>query len=133
MKLSTTMITQEVLIPASPAEVYEALADPKKHAAFTGTGVTGQPKVGGEFSAGDGYISGKFLELTKGRRIVWGWSTTEWPSGYPPSRVEITLSPSKGKTKLVMVHSEVPKSQAESYRQGWIDFYWDPLIRYFEK
>jgi hypothetical protein len=32
-----------------------------------------------------------------------------------------------------MIHSKVPVEQAESYRQGWIDFYWEPLKKYFDK
>jgi len=31
-----------------------------------------------------------------------------------------------------MIHSNVPKEQAASYREGWIDFYW-PLKEYFGK
>jgi activator of HSP90 ATPase len=131
MKTRTTTITQEVIIPAPPAEVYEVLVNPKKHAAMTKAAANGDPKEGGAFTAWDGYIFGEYLGLEKGRKIVWRWSTTEWPEGYPPSKVEITLSPFKGGTKLVMVHSFVPASQAESYRQGWIDFYWKPLREHF--
>ena len=36
-------------------------------------------------------------------------------------------------TELIMIHSKVPVEQAESYRQGWIDFYWEPLKKYFNK
>ena len=32
-----------------------------------------------------------------------------------------------------MTHSEVPIDQAESYRQGWIDYYWNPLRAHFAK
>jgi activator of HSP90 ATPase len=133
MKARTTTFKQEVVIPAAPDDVYWALVDPKKHAAVTGARASGEPRKGGEFTAWDGYILGKVLELSKGKKIVWGWSTSEWPEGYPPSKVEITLSRSGDGTKLVMVHSDVPASQAESYRQGWIDFYWEPLKEYFKK
>ncbi|MGA1975640.1 MAG: SRPBCC domain-containing protein [Conexivisphaerales archaeon] len=130
MKLSTTTIRQEVVLPGTPKAVYEALVDPKKHAAVTGAPATGEAKVGGAFTAWDGYIFGKYLDLVRGSRIVWEWTTTEWPVGYPPSQVDVTLTRSKGGTKLAMVHSKVPTSQAEAYRQGWIDSYWDPLKKY---
>ena len=126
-------ITQKVVIPASPEEVYDAYMDPKKHSAFTGAEATCDPRVGGEFTAWDGYITGKNLELEKGKRIVQEWSTSEWPEDYPPSRLELTFSKVQGGTELVMVHSDVPASQAEDYRQGWIDDYWDLLKDYFEK
>ncbi len=133
MKLKTATITQKVVIPASPEEVYDAYMDPKKHSAFTGAEATCTPKVGGEFTAWDCYITGKNLELEKGKRIVQEWSTSEWPEDYPPSRLELTFSKVEGGTELVMVHSDVPASQAEDYRQGWIDDYWDLLKDYFEK
>ena len=107
--------------------------DAKKHSAFTGAKATGEVKVGGEFSAWDGYITGRNLELEKGKRIVQEWITSEWPEGYPPSRVEFTFRKVKGGTELTMVHSKVPEEQADEYRQGWIDNYWDPLKEYFGK
>ncbi len=133
MKQKTTTITQKVIIPASPEEVYEAFIDAKKHAAFTGAEATCDAKVGGEFTAWDGYITGKNLELEQGKRIVQEWSTSEWPEGYPPSRLELTFRKVKDGTELTMVHSDVPASQADEYRQGWFDSYWDPLKEYFGK
>lgn len=130
MKLGTTTITQVVVVPGTPGAVYEALVNPKKHSAMTGATATGEAKVGGSFTAWDGYIFGKYLDLTKGSRVVWEWTTTVWPAGYPPSQVDITLTRLKEGTKLTMVHSMVPSSQAEAYRQGWIDSYWEPLKKY---
>lgn len=125
-------ITQRTFVPAAtPAQVYDALADPKQHAAFTGSPATGAARVGGRFTAWDGYISGVHRELVRGRRIVQDWQTTEWPEGAPPSTVEFTFSVAKGGTAIRMVHSKVPAEQADSYRQGWIDYYWEPLKAYF--
>jgi activator of HSP90 ATPase len=132
MKLTTTIITQEFIFPGTPIAVYEVLVEPKKHAAMTGAAAEGEAKVGGSFTAWDGYISGKYLKLAKGSRIVCEWTTTEWPAGYPPSQLDLTLTRSKEGTKLTMVHSKVPSSQAEAYRQGWIDSYWKPLKEYLQ-
>ena len=30
-----------------------------------------------------------------------------------------------------MVHSNVPKEQADEIAEGWIEFYWNPLKEYF--
>jgi len=129
----TETIKQKVLIPATPIEVYEAFMDAKKHSKFTGSKATCDPKVGGEFTAWDGYISGKNLELERGKRIVQEWLTTEWPDGQPPSRLELTFKKAKGGTELSMVQSGVPAEQAADTAQGWIEFYWDPLKKYFKK
>jgi len=126
-------IKQVTIIDASPVEVYDAYVDPKKHAAFTGDSATGTAKVGGKFAAGNGYISGKYLKLEKGKRILHEWTTTEWPKGYPPSLVELILKPKGKRTELTMIHSKVPAEQAADYDQGWKDFYWEPMKKYFEK
>ena len=130
---ATTTIQQTDFIPGvKPQEVYDALVDPRKHTEFTGAKATGQAKVGAKFTAWDGYIFGKHLVLEPGRRVVQEWSTTEWPKDAPPSRLEWTFRVKGDGTEVTLVHSDVSADQAESYRQGWIDYYWDPLKQYFE-
>jgi activator of HSP90 ATPase len=129
-KFST--ITQTVKLNASPEDVYEALMDSKKHAAFTASPAKISAVVGGKFTAWEGYIFGKNLALAKGKRIVQEWSTTEWPEGYPPSRLEIALTKSKEGTTLRMVHSKVPAEQRDEYAEGWKSYYWEPLKAHFE-
>lgn len=131
--MKTGTIKQTVLIDASPVEVYEAYVNPKNHAAFTGQSAAGTPKVGGRFTAGDRYISGKYLELEKGRRILHEWTTSEWPEGYASSLVELTLKAKGKRTELTMVHSKVPGEQVEYYAEGWKEYYWEPLKKYFAK
>jgi activator of HSP90 ATPase len=63
-------IRQKVTVPAKPIEVYGAFVDAKKHSAFTGSRATGEGEVGRKFTAWDGYISGKFLELKEGKKIA---------------------------------------------------------------
>jgi activator of HSP90 ATPase len=124
-------IKQVVFIPAKPEEVYDAIMDEKKHAAFTGSKAVINPKVGGKFTAWDGYISGKNIKLERGKRIVQEWKTTEWPD-YPPSMLELLFKSKNNGTELTMVHSKVPLEQAESYRKGWYDSYWEPMKKYFK-
>ena len=131
--MKTTSISQKVIIPATPEEVYDAYMDAKKHAAFTGSNATSDPKVGGKFTAWDGYIFGETLELEPGRKIVQEWKTTDWPEGYLPSRFELTLKKATGGTEITMVHTNVPEEQADDYAQGWIDYYWEPMTAYFKK
>lgn len=126
-------ITQKVVVPATPAKVYEAFLNPRIHAAFTGSPATGSARVGAKFTAWDGYISGVHRELVKDRRIVQEWQTTEWPEGAEPSSVAFTFKIVEGGTEIRMVHSKVPAEQADAYRQGWIDYYWTPLAAYFAK
>jgi uncharacterized protein YndB with AHSA1/START domain len=129
----TETIKQKVLVPATPEQVYEAFIDPKKHTEFTGSKATCDAKVGGKFTAWDGYISGKNLQLEPAKRIVQEWQTTEWPAGQPPSTFELTLTKTGTGTQIIMVHSGVPAEQGADTAQGWKDWYWEPLKNYFKK
>ncbi len=131
MALETVTIEQTQFVSAKPVEVYDALVNPKKHGEFTGAKATGEAVAGGEFTAYDGYISGTYVELVRARKIVQDWRTSEWPEGYPPSRLEFQFAPKDDGTEVTMTHSQVPAAQADAYRQGWVDYYWKPLEEYF--
>jgi activator of HSP90 ATPase len=131
MKVETTTIKQKAIIPAAPKEVYEAYVDAKKHSKFTGSKATGKAVTGGKFTAWDGYIFGKNLELEEGKRLVQEWTTTDWLKGYPPSKLELTFREVPGGTEILMVHSNVPKEQADEIADGWTEFYWNPMKEYF--
>jgi len=133
MKAKTTTIRQTVIIPAAPSQVYDAFVNPKKHSEFTGSKATGKPIVGGKFTAWDGYILGKYVALETGKRIVQEWMTNEWPEGYPPSKLELTFTAHRDGTEVNLVQHDTPEEQAAELKQGWIDFYWDPLKSYFRK
>lgn len=131
--LEVTKIVHIVKVPASPEEVYEAFMNAKIHSEFTGSKATGKPIVGESFTAWDGYIFGKNLELQKGKKIVQEWKTTDWPKGYDPSRFELTLKKTKEGTEITMIHSNVPKEQADELADGWNEFYWIPLKEHFSR
>jgi activator of HSP90 ATPase len=133
MELNTTTITQKVTISAHPTKVFNAILNPKKHSEFTGSKATGKEVVGAKITAWDGYITGRNIEIEKNKRIVQEWSTTDWPDKYPPSILEFNFKLVDGKTELTIIHSNIPKDQEEELKQGWIDFYWNPLKNYFKK
>jgi activator of HSP90 ATPase len=133
MKFELTTIKQKVTIPATPEEVYEAFVDPKKHTEFTGSKATGKAKVDGKFTAWDGYIFGKFLAFEPGKCLTQEWQTTDWPEGYPPSKFELTFKKVPEGTEITMVNSDIPAVQKEELAEGWEEFYWEPLKKYFQK
>lgn len=133
MSDKTVILKQVVEIPATPAEVYAAYTDPEQHAAFTGAEATGEPKEGEKFTAWGGYIEGEYLELEPDQRVVQSWSTSEWPTGAKPSKLELEFEPAgEGHTKITMTHSDVPAEQADEYDAGWHASYWEPLTEYFQ-
>ena len=116
-------------IPA--AEIFNAWLESEAHSAFTGSPAHVNPGVGGEFSAWDGYISGKTLEIEPPRRILQSWRTTEFPEGSPDSLLEVLLEEIEDGTQLTLVHTNIPDGQGEDYRQGWEDYYFKPMRQYF--
>ncbi|HVN15045.1 MAG TPA: SRPBCC domain-containing protein [Anaerolineales bacterium] len=122
-----------IVLPASPEEIYKAWLSSDGHAALTGSPAKVNGKVGGKFTAWDGYISGTTLELEAPRRIVQAWRTLEFPEDAPDSRLEILLGPAQDGTKFILRHSNMPDDQVEDYRQGWQDSYFKPMQEYFGK
>jgi len=126
------IIKQTVTFKASPHEVYEALMDSKKHAAFTGGKARISHEVGGEFAAYDDYIAGKNVELVPDKKIVQLWRAVDWPEGYF-STVTFLLLPIADGTRLNFTHSDVPEGTEKEFEQGWIDNYWEPMKAFLEK
>jgi activator of HSP90 ATPase len=121
------------IIPAKASEIYDAWLNSEGHTAMTGSPAQVDGKVGGKFTAWDGYISGTTLDLTPNQRIIQTWRTSEFPDDAPDSRVEILLEEVEAGTKITFTHSNMPEDQTESYRQGWHDFYYQPMKAYFGK
>ena len=120
-----------VTLHADVEEIFNAWLSSNGHSAMTGSAAKVDGKVGGVFTAWDGYIFGKTLKIESPRRIVQAWRTSEFPEGAPDSRVDILFEAVKDGTKVTLVHSDMPEDQVESYRQGWEDFYFKPMKEYF--
>ena len=119
------------VVAAEPKAVYAAWMSSKGHGEMTGSGAKITAKVGSAFTAWDGYISGKTLELEPGSRIVQSWRTTDFESNEPDSHLEVLLEKAKGGTKVTLVHTNIPAGHGPEYRKGWLDFYFKPMKDYF--
>jgi len=125
-------ITQTILFKASVHDVFELLMDSKKHSAFSGDKAIISRKIDGKFKAYGGYISGKNIEIVKDKRIVQTWRASDWPSG-TNSKVIFEFEKSVKNTKLKFTQEDVPEEQYADIKQGWIDFYWEPMKKYLAK
>jgi len=121
------------VMPASPQDVYDAWMSSEGHGEMTGTECEIDPRVGGEYEAGDGYITGRTVALEPGRRIVQSWRTTEFADSDPDSEIEVLLEPLDGgkNTRLTLRHRGVPANQPEYEHGGWQDNYFEPMKEYF--
>ena len=128
----TGTIEQALLVNAAPLEVFRALAEPARHSAFTGARATGAARPGGRFTAFDGYIDGTYLVVVPGKRLSMRWRTRAFPRGARASRLDFVLKPEGAGTRLTMTQRNLPPSQVEKYRKGWIANYWNPLKAWFD-
>ena len=105
--------------------------DSQEHGSFSGGAAEIDPRPGGHFTAWNGYIRRATLELELYPRIVRSWRTTEFPEENPDSLLEILLESAPGGSRLTLIHTNIPAGQSESYRQGWVDYYFKPMESYF--
>jgi activator of HSP90 ATPase len=125
-------IRVSAFFPGVTAErLYRAWLDSAEHSAFTGSAVQVDPQVGGLFSAWDGYIQGTTLQLEPFQLVVQAWRTTDFPPESGDSRLEVRLEEKQGGVQLTLLHSEIPAGQGEDYRQGWEDYYFVTMRKYF--
>ncbi len=131
--MKTKTIKQKVSFNVLPEIIYDLLMQEKKHASFTRAAAKISNRVGGKFSVWDDYISGKTIELEKGKKIVQEWWCTDLPEGHFTT-VTFSLSITKNNTtQLQFTQSNIPHDQYEALSKGWKDFYWDPIKQYLEE
>ena len=128
MKNHFTVTTK---MPATPEQVFRAWMSTDGHSAMTGSPAKIEPRVGGAFTAWDGYITGKTLALKPHVRILQAWRTTEFAKSDADSQIEVVLEAAKGGCKLTLTHTQIPEGQADSYESGWEESYFAPMRLYF--
>lgn len=124
-------LSVSTVLPATPKQIYDAWLSSKGHTEMTDGEAKGNAKVGSVFTAWDGYIEGKNLELEPGKRIVQSWRTSEFPDDADDSHLEIILEEVSDGTKITLNHTNIPKGQGKQYKQGWHDHYFEPMKEYF--
>lgn len=119
-------IKQKIKFKTTPHEMYEMLMDSKKHKEFTGEKAKISKKVGGKFTAYDGYCEGVNLELVPDKKIVQQWRANDWPKGHY-SLTTYKFSKIKTGTMLDFTQKDIPDDQYEEIKKGWLEFYWNKM------
>lgn len=121
-----------VIFPSvSTEQIYNAWLDSAEHSAFTGSPAQLDLQGESRFTAWDGYISGRTLEIEPYQRILQSWRTTEFPESSPDSRLEILIKNVENGAQITLLHSNIPTGQGQNYRSGWEEYYFEPMRRYF--
>jgi uncharacterized protein YndB with AHSA1/START domain len=123
-------ITQTHFINATPEDVFIAITNPLTIELWSGYPAVMAAKEDFEFSLFEGDISGRNLKVIPGRQLIQEWYFGE--DSPEQSLVTITLSASKNKTRAELVHTNVPDEIFEEFREGWKDYYWGAIIKFFK-
>lgn len=122
--------TLKTKINTGAKEIYQTWLDSKGHTKMTGGAASISDKIGADFSAWDGYIKGRNLELEPYKRILQSWRTSQFEAHEEDSQIEILLHEVDGETEFTLIHTKVPES-GEHYKKGWDNHYFQPMKAYF--
>jgi uncharacterized protein YndB with AHSA1/START domain len=151
-------IHHQVEVPATPAEVYELLADAAALSALSRMSGTAGCAAGEEFSAFDGHVTGRQVELIPGAMLVQAWRFPVWEPGmYTIVRFTLEaagpllITPADSGTRSRLPDAAIEtRLRIDQYAEpdgadslgchptwrdhldsGWLMFYLTPLVRHF--
>lgn len=119
-------------LPVPSKIVYNAWLNSKIHSDMTESPAEILPTVGSKYTAWNGYIHGIILELDQYSRILQTWRTKDFKEADEDSVVEIHLKDEHGGCVLSLRHSHLT-NRAQEYKNGWLEYYFTPMLRYFSK
>jgi activator of HSP90 ATPase len=128
--MSKTIVQDVVFKNTSPGDLYELYMDEKKHSIATGAPAKITSTESTSYSAHNGYISGKNLQLITNKLIVQSWRAQSWPAEDVDSTFVIYLEPIGPDTLLHAIHANIPDSAVEGIDAGWHKMYWEPWKLY---
>ena len=131
----TVTIEQTVRIAAPPETVWRLWTEPHGLVQWWATDAEVVAEPGGLFRVvvgGGPVMRGIFLELEPPHRLVFtfGWESAAPAGPLAPgsTRVEVTLTPDRDGTVLVLRHFDLPVHHAPDHRRGWSHFVADLLV-----
>lgn len=122
-------IKKNYYIHSTPEHIYTALTNPLTIEMWTGEPAIMNTVPGSEFSLWDGDITGINLEFIENQKIKQQWYF-EGEEG--TSIVTITLYPEGAKTRIELLHIEIPDEAFENILEGWNQYYFKPLTLLLE-
>ncbi len=122
----------KITLPIAAKTLYTAWLNSEQHTAFSGGEAIISNKLNETFTAWDGYITGKNLELVPHKKIVQSWRTAEFKADAPDSILELTFEEKNEKITLHLYHYNLQKGDAKKYTDGWKASYFEPMREYYK-
>jgi uncharacterized protein YndB with AHSA1/START domain len=115
------VVERRVSVP--PEKFFTYFTDARKWIAWQGIEAELELEPGGIWRvnvSGDGFASGRVVEVVANERIVFTWGWEEGPPVPPGSTtVTIELVPEEGGTLIRLTHRDLPPEQIDIHRYGW--------------
>ena len=123
-------VRMTIHIKASREEVFNAITNPLTIELWSGYPAIIEAVAGKEFSLYDGDIAGKILSLDPPEMIEQEWYFGEQEA---TSVARLELSEEAGRTKIELLHTNVPDEAYENISTGWKEYYLGALKSYLEE
>lgn len=121
-------IKQNFIVKAKPEEIFQAITNPLTIELWSGYPAQMNAQENTEFSIFEGSISGRNLKIIPNQQLIQEWYFGE---SKEHSVVTINLIPLKNKTKVELIHTNVPNDVYEEFEEGWKKYYWGAIKEYF--
>jgi len=109
-------------IDAEPEIVFDYFTKPEALVQWMGDRVVLDPRPGGEFTLyfDDRCVQGRYVEIERPRRLVITWGR-RGSREMPPfsSTLEVSFAAEGNGTRVSMVHSGLPETEAPRHALGW--------------
>ena len=120
-------LVREIVIDATPETIWPFLVDADKHVEWMGTVAEIDPRPGGFYRVlvgGRHQSGGLFVEVVPAERLVYtfGWDEPHHPIPVASTTVEITLHPEGDKTRVRLVHRDLPDDAVDDHGDGWANY-----------
>lgn len=124
-------LEREIVIDATPETIWPFLTDAERHTEWMGTEAELDPRAGGVYRVlvqGEHDAGGEFVEVVPHEKVVFtfGWNQEGNPITPGSTTVEISLHPEGAKTRVRLVHRDLPEDAIGDHDDGW-DRYLDRL------
>jgi uncharacterized protein YndB with AHSA1/START domain len=117
-------LVQEIVVDARPETIFDLLTVAGEHVRWMGTEAELDPRPGGAYRvlvAGQHPAVGEFVEVVINERVVFtfGWDAPGNPVPPGSSTIEISLHPEGDKTRVRLVHRDLPEGMVGEHTHGW--------------
>ena len=117
-------LVREIMIDATPDTIWPFLTEPGRHVEWDGTVAELDPRPGGVYRvlvAGQFQSAGRYVQVVPKERVVFtfGWDQEDHPIPPGSTTVEITLHPEGDKTRVRLVHRDLPEDAIGDHGHGW--------------